>query len=347
MFLLLFGIVLIGAALSGSAAFRTHPVHTSGTILSLENFNFDDLTVNSVDTGNATVTDSKITLSVKKSGSVRVERSVLFAPIGDWKHEIEFVRVSGHFERLSAPRFINKHHQRPKFATTFYANETRKIYTPVFRPKGLISNYRFSRLARIGPGVNQVKLNWELHSTGSWRLNKLDVTLVSTNKYYTVIRNTLAFIGTALFGFLFVLIFKSTSRFRLILVVMPIVVIVGFAAINNLTMKAFTVGVVTKTVSFIFQGWLPSQLFIQKVGHLLIYSGLTLAMLQIRKRINLGSFQLLCLMSILACMTEAIQRHELSRTASITDIIINGLGILLGYLLWRQLHLSRSVSVDL
>lgn len=283
---------------------------------------------------NVEFSEQGITLSQQKPGLFRVFASLPVPVVKNPDNKKEFVLVSADIHRSTELPLYGSDARRPAFVLRTATAEGDRRKGSVMRAVGSDVLQPVQTIVPLLEDAQAIELVWQVHQKGTWQLRDVEITLVShTSYYYWSLGLLLALIATLFFIW-------AIKMVRMLTLLQGGVLFVLIPGVIGLT----TLGRTDLDQLFeIVQRWMSPELIsamqlgsveTQKIGHVIVFFLITFTLLWVHRLLRLSLLQTCSVVLCLGFMTEALQRHSLTRTSSLDDVAIDAVGIALAALLW-------------
>lgn len=258
---------------------------------------------------------------------------------GEYKHLL----ISGTMERISDSAYYEREVLRPTVVVRMVTDDGDLRKGVVVRTDGKDQKLVFSRLLQVGTDSTTIEVLWQLHTAGYWRLSNLHIKPVNISaNYQTFLRYLIPYLSVlALIAIIYMAINLHPLSFIVLVCIVSATIAltaVGQSYFNDIRNGIFAVMSLSK-----LNGVSLGSLNIQKLGHIVAFAMLSIFFMASRRKLRISLFQALLAVLSLAFITEALQRHVITRSSSLLDVGIDSIGILIGLVL---LYLVENFRVN-
>lgn len=292
--------------------------------------------------GHVEISDEGVTLSLDVPSKLQAHTKRFF----DWDAQAAagatHFMIKGELERLSRETRTSAPRERPSFSVRLRDNGKRNGNGLMVRARGNLQVEKFTELIVPHAGSDQLDIYWRLFLPGTWRLNEFSMLPVQTSSgYYIAMGATLIPFATALV-FVTISVCRNLKPIQALLLSGLCSIAVTSIAIAESTMKQLREALLERLPFVTLADWWQSHLYqVQESGHVLVFALLAVVAFWVRERLKATHFQLVTSLLLWALLTEALQRHSLGRTPSMSDIGLDIIGITVGLGICWMCHSVR------
>lgn len=327
---------------TGSDSFRYSPIEGSPQFLGLEQRK--ELWRIQAEPEEVSFTESGITIRRTNQGMTRVRADL---PL-DWQPSTidgkKFVRVSILMERLSESRYQRIAVDRPTFVLRQATIDKQQRKGIVLRSDGLRERHRIAGVIPMVDDVALLELFWQMKSSGQWRLSDLKIELLQYSSTYQWMAQLQIALAILILSIIAITTFRLLNAAQSVLLVGVVGITIAMTVVGLNRFEQLRGVFYDKLPPVILQNLALTDYELQKVGHIIAFFAITLIALWLRRRLKTTALQLVTIMLLLAFLTEAYQRHSMTRTSSLADIGIDAAGIALAVLCWWTFSLCSKTA---
>ena len=249
----------------------------------------------------------------------------------------DVLRIAGTVIRRSPAGLTPNAKNQTRFQIFWLVDGRKKSPPAVTLFNGLFERTDFSLLTPIRQGSNSFQLSFVSKEPSVWRLQDLSITFGPYALAYKMLMGFLALIGL-IFLLLSVKILVLAAGARS---VVTCLIILGTTIVGITLSQPHVSSLLQLVVSVLIEqfgtGKAITAQYLLKFGHAFIFALMSVFLLTQRRKLNLSGTDVIVLSILLAWASEAVQRHHPTRSAEVSDILVDAVGILFAavvYQLW-------------
>ena len=239
--------------------------------------------------------------------------------------------ASATVSRASGVQFTVAQNEKPLVYVGLHDGQSIVDYALIHRSTGILEREATTNLFKPEVTVDELRIGWQITEVGVWQLDALSLAWVAPSPHYNKIILVLGLLWVSaalmtLWPVIRGLRWQSTLLGAVMLALMLIGVLAAKPVLGQVLsyLQSATVGWWPQHVS-------PDARLIQKAGHFAAFTGIAALVFAQWHRLNLSAWRVCWGLFLLACATEALQRHIPQRHPSIHDVLIDMLGVSAGF----------------
>ena len=250
----------------------------------------------------------------------------------------DVLRVTGTVIQRSPVGLTTNAKDQTRFHVFWLVDGRRKSPPSVKRFNGLFERNDFNLLTPIRKGSTSFQIAFVSNEPSVWHLQDLSISFGPYALAYKFLMGILALIWLIFLSLSLKILFRAAGvKYVVICLIILVTTIVGITLsqphVSNLLQP-----VVSVLIEQFGTGKAITAQYLLKFGHAFIFALMSVFLLTQRRKLNLSGADVIVLSILLAWASEAVQRHHPTRSAEVSDILVDAVGILFAavvYQLWR------------
>ena len=220
----------------------------------------------------------------------------------------------------------------------FWIVDNRRLRPPAaMRFNGLFERTDFNLLTSIRRDSTSFQISFISKEPSVWSLQDLSITFGPYATAYKILMGVLTLIWLVFLS-LSVKILERAAGMKSVIICLSIL---AFTAIGVALSQPHVSSLMQPVVSVLIEqfgiGKAVIAQYLMKFAHAFIFAVMSVFLFTQRRKLNLSGIDVIVLAILIAWASEAVQRHQQTRSAEVSDILIDGVGIFFGvvvYQLW-------------